>query len=68
MVTDRDWYHESDNIQSRTMRERKYTLRAEREAEIAALRRAGFTVSEISEKHCDIDLEEFILSQFLSLS
>ena len=67
-LDERDWYHESDNLQSKSMRERKHTLRAEREAELAALRRAGWLVLEISEKSCGTDLEEFILSQFLSVS
>ena len=68
LVGDRDYYHESEHIQSKSMRERKHTLRAEREAEIAALRRSGWVVLQISEKQCGTDLQEFILSQFLSLS
>jgi len=69
LSNDRDWYHESEErIVSKSMREKRHCVKAERDAEIAALRQAGWKVLVVSEKEKSDNLADLILKQFLSLS
>ena len=66
---ERDWYHESEErIVSKSMREKRHCLKAERDAEISALKRAGWKVLVISEHEKGENMTDLILKQFLSLS
>jgi len=68
LCDERDWYHESAHLESKAMRERGHSVRAERAAELAALRLAGWKVLVVSEKDERDNLVDLILKQFLSLS
>jgi hypothetical protein len=69
LANDRDWYHHSENLKSKSMQEGKNLIKAERAAELAALKAAGWKVVILDDKKFpeDENLSEYILTQFATL-